>query len=98
MRVVQLDMIDAGSSTRNLSVQLSVVETSLRTQTALEIAQGASAAIISTHFHVLRILAVATNRGWYLFCLEFRLCGWYLRAATNQRKNVHTTLRWQTII
>ena len=37
--VIQLGMIDAGSSTRSFSVLLSAVETSLRTWTALEIAQ-----------------------------------------------------------
>ena len=42
------------------SVQLSDTETSLRTCTALEIAQLASAGIISTHVHVPHVLATAT--------------------------------------
>ena len=36
---MQLGLIDAGSSTCNLSVLLSAMEMSLRAQTALEIAQ-----------------------------------------------------------
>ena len=44
MRAIQLGLIDAGSSAHSLSVLLSVVKTSLWTQTALEIVQGASAA------------------------------------------------------
>ena len=39
MRAIQIAMIDAGSSTCSLSVLLLAVETSLRTWTALEIAQ-----------------------------------------------------------
>ena len=39
MRTLQLDLINAGSSTHSLSVLLLAMETSLRTQTALEIAQ-----------------------------------------------------------
>ena len=46
MGVIQLGLIDAGSSTCSLSVLLLAVEMSLRTQTALEIAQWASVAII----------------------------------------------------
>ena len=42
------------------SVQLSDTETSLRTRTALEIAQLASAGIISTHVQVPHVLAAAT--------------------------------------
>ena len=60
MRAIQVGMIDAGSSMRILSVLLSAVETSLRTQTDLEIAQLASTAIISMRIRVLHILAVAT--------------------------------------
>ena len=37
--MIQLGLIDAGSSMRSLSVLLSAMETSLRTRTALEIAQ-----------------------------------------------------------
>ena len=39
MRAIQLGHINAGSSTHSLSVLLSAMEMSLRTQTALEIAQ-----------------------------------------------------------
>ena len=39
MRAIQLGLIDAGSSMHSLSVLLSAVEMSLRTQTGLEIAQ-----------------------------------------------------------
>ena len=49
MRAVQIGMIDTGSRSSRLSVLLSAVETSFRTQTGLEIAQWALAAIISTH-------------------------------------------------
>ena len=69
MRAMQLGLIDAGSSTCSLSVLLSTVETSLRTRTALEIAQGALAGIISRHIHAPRILAAAaTIWGRRLFC------------------------------
>ena len=71
MWAIQLGLIDAGSSTWSLSVLLSAVETSFRTWTPLEIAQWAIAAIISMHVHVQRILAMATNPGWHLFCSEF---------------------------
>ena len=47
MQAIEIGMIDTGSSKCSLSVLLSV-KTSLRTQTGLEIAQSASAAIIST--------------------------------------------------
>ena len=70
MRVIQLGLIDSGSSTHSLSVLLSAVETSLRTHTALEIAQLLTE-IISTHVHVLLILATATIQGWRLFHSEF---------------------------
>ena len=39
MRVIQLGLIDAGSSMHSLSVLLSAVETSLGTRKTLEIAQ-----------------------------------------------------------
>ena len=51
---------------RSLSVLLSAVETSLRTQTAQEIAQEASVGIISIHVCALRIVAAATIRGYRL--------------------------------
>ena len=60
MRVIQIGMIDAGSSMHSLSVLLSAVETSLRIQTGLEIAQLALTAIISMRIRALHILAVAT--------------------------------------
>ena len=61
MKGLQLGLIDSGSSTRSLSVLLSTVETSLRTRTALEIAQGALAGIISTRIRAPRILAAVAT-------------------------------------
>ena len=55
---------------QNLSVLLSSVETGLKTRTALEIAQCASAAIIGKCVRVLNILAMATIQGWRLFHSE----------------------------
>ena len=69
MRAIQLGLIDTGS-THSLSVLLSAVEMNLRTRTALEIAQWALAAIISTHVCVPHVLATATVWGWCLFRLE----------------------------
>ena len=53
MQAMQLGLIVAGSSMRGLSVLLSLVETSLRTQTALEIAQEAysSQLLVDTFVH-----------------------------------------------
>ena len=48
------------SSMRSNSVQLSDTETSLSTHTALEIAQLASAGIISSHVQVPHVLAAVT--------------------------------------
>ena len=76
-QAIQLGLIDAGSSMCSLSVLLSAVEMSLRTQIALEIAQWAPATIISTHVRALCILVAATIRGWLL--LEG---GYYSRVAT----------------
>jgi len=39
MQAIQLGLVDAGSSTHSLSVLLSAVEMSLRTQTTLKTAQ-----------------------------------------------------------
>ena len=66
MRVIQLGLIDAGSYTRSLSVLLSAVEIvpavemSLRTQTAVEIAQKVSVATICTRVRVSHVPATAT--------------------------------------
>ena len=57
MRAIQLGLIDPGRSTHSLSVLLSAVETSLRTQTALEIAQEALA---GTQVRASHVLAMAT--------------------------------------
>ena len=84
MRAIQVGLIDTGSSTRSLSVLLSAMETSLRTQTPLEITQWVSVAIISTRIRPPCILAVATIWGWHLFSSEPRLCGYYLRVVTIQ--------------
>ena len=59
MRVIQLGLIDTGSTSHSLSVLLSAVVTSLRKRTALEIAQLLTG-IISTHVRVLLMLATAT--------------------------------------
>ena len=61
MKGLQLGLIDAGSSTRSLSVLLSAVETSHRTRRALEIAQEALAGIISRRVRAPRILAAAAT-------------------------------------
>ena len=63
MRAIKLGLIDAASGTHSLSFLLSAVETGLRTRTALEITQWASAAMISTRVRVPRILAAATTWG-----------------------------------
>ena len=52
------------------AVSLSAVETNHRPRIAQEIAEGVSAGIVSTRFHALRILAMATIRGQCLFCSE----------------------------
>ena len=68
MWVIQIGLIEAGSSMHSLSVLLSAVEMSLRTCTILEIAQGALAAIISTRTLCAQCeLATATIQGWHLF-------------------------------
>ena len=64
------------SSTRSLLVLLSAIETSHRTQKTLQIAQWASAAIISTCVHSW---ATGTIQGQRLFHSEH---GYYSRAAT----------------
>ena len=93
MRAIQLGVIGAGSITHSLplslSVLLSAVEMTLRTHTALEIAQWVLAEIICTHTHVLCILATVTIQGWHLFRLELPIVcrlfngSDYLRAASN---------------
>ena len=85
---IQLGLIDVGSSTCSLSGLLSAVETSLRAQTGLVIAQWASAAIFSMRVCVQHILAVATIRGQCLLCSKLLIVqrlfegGNYSRAAT----------------
>ena len=95
MWVIQLGLIDTGSSTHSLSVLLSAMEMSPRTQTGLEITQWASVAIISMCVRVPCILAVATIQGWCLFHSEFPIvqplfkgsdCS---RVASNQRYTVY---------
>ena len=82
-------LIGDGSSTPSLSVLLSAVETSLRTQTALEIAQWVSVALISVRIRAPCILAAATIWGWRLFHSELPTVwllfegGDYSRAASN---------------
>ena len=67
MWAIQLGLIDIGSSARSLSAPLSAVNTSLRKCTALEIAQWASAGMITTRVYAPLVLAAATIRGWHLF-------------------------------
>ena len=85
---MQLGLIDAGSSTRSLSVLLSAMETSLRTQITLETAQWAWAGIISTRICVLCVLAAANIRGRRLFAWSLWLCDYYLKVASNQKNAV----------
>ena len=78
MRRIQLGLIDTGSSTHSLLVLLSVVEMSLRTQTALETAKGALAAIISTHFvhHIIIVtFCIIVVEGGVYFAQSCRFCG-----------------------
>ena len=74
---------------------LSAVKTSLRTQTALEIAQWALAAIITTRVHVLHVLAAATIQGWHLFCSELPIVWLLSRVAYNQIQK--HTLWWKDV-
>ena len=67
---LHVGLIDASSSTHSLSVLLSPVEMSLRTQTALEIPRWASAGIISTRVCAPHVLAMATIQGRRLFSLD----------------------------
>ena len=62
MQAIQLCLIDTGSSTRSLSVLLSVVETSL----IHEKSSNTSGEIISTLVCALHVLAMATIQGWHL--------------------------------
>ena len=83
MEAIQLGLVDAGSSTHSLSVLLWAMETSLRTRTALEIAQWALAASISMRICVPCTLAVAIIRRYpFYFAWNSRLCGYYSKAAT----------------
>ena len=95
MWAIQLGLIYTGSSTRSLSVLLSAMEMSPRTQTGLEITQWASVAIISMCVRVPCILAMATIQGWRLFHPELPIvqplfkgseCS---RVASNQRYMVY---------
>ena len=101
MRAIQPSLRDAGSSsTCSLSVLLSTMVTSFRTRTALEIAQWASAAIISTRVRAQRKPAAAVIQDRRLFRAELPIVRLYLRAASNQRNTVcwllaHTKLPFQ---
>ena len=80
------------SSMRSNSVQLSDTETSLSTHTALEIAQLASAGIISTHVHVPHVLAAATIylRAAFISLAWSSYCAATIRSvATIQINTVH---------
>ena len=95
---IQKGMIDTGSSTHSLSLLLSAVWTSLRTQTGLEIAQWALAASISIHICAPCTLVVATIHGVpFLFCSELPIVrllfedGDYSKAVSNQRNTVEST-------
>ena len=67
IRAIQLGLVDTGSRTRSLSVQLLAVETSRRTQTALALAWWQSAAVTCTRICVPHILAMATIQPQLLF-------------------------------
>ena len=74
---------DAGGSTCSLSVLLSAVEMSIRTRTALEIAQWVLAEIISTCVRAPRILAVGYHSKVATISLRPSDCvatirGWWL--------------------
>ena len=90
IRVRRWWLLDTVSSTRSLSVLLSAVGMTRTTQTVLALAWWPSSEIICTRVRVLRLLAAATIRGWRLFCSwkSFRLCGYYLRAATIQGRRL----------
>ena len=79
MWAIQLSLIDAGSSTRNLSVLLSAMVMSLGPQTALEIALWASAAIICAP-----CIPWLLFQGSVYFAQSSWLCGYYLRVVTIQ--------------
>ena len=64
---IQLGLIDIGSSVCSLSAPLSAVNTSLRKCTTLEIAQWASAGMITTRVYAPLVLAAATIWGRRLF-------------------------------
>ena len=74
-------------STHSLSVLLSAMETSLRTQTTLKIAQWASTRIISTCVH--------TNHGYYSRAAFILFGAFWSRATSNQRNRVASSL-WTT--
>ena len=86
IRYVQVrwqQLLDAVSSTHNLSVLLSAVGMTCTTQTVLALAWWPSSAIIRTWVHVPHLLAMATIQGWYLFRSRASDCaatirGWQL--------------------
>ena len=67
MQAIQLGLIDAGSSTRSLSVLLSAVKTGLRTCTALEIAHVSMCCMKVVFISLGAPDCAATIREWCLF-------------------------------
>ena len=66
MRAIQLGLIDAGGSTRSLSVLLSAVKTGLRTHTALEIAHMSVCCVRVVFISLRAPDCAATIREWHL--------------------------------
>ena len=69
----------------SLSVLLSAVEMSIKTQTAQEIAEGASAGINNTRVCRRIYLLQLLFEGCVYFIWSSRLCGYCLMAVFNQR-------------
>ena len=82
--MLQLDLTDAGSSTRSLSILLLAMETSLRIQTALEIGHWASAALLVRAFVCRTYKPSLLFEGSIRFTQSSWLRGYYLRVATIQ--------------
>ena len=84
MWAIQLGLIDIGSRARSLSAPLSAVNTSLRKCTALEIAQWASAGMITT----------------CVYAPTCTSCGYYYRAVfiSLEAPDCATTIRGRRLI
>ena len=93
IQAIQLGLVDTGSRTHSLSVQLLAVETSRRTQTALALAWWQSAAIICTRICVPHILAKAFKGGdcWGQHLIKEI---WYVRPYSVYTKFTASHIRW----